>query len=324
MKLWEEAPITEWLGISFYTFGLYCAAGAVFAVAAVLILSGAMKLKKGSGILLSFLSVLSGLLGSRLVFCVLNTFVSGDSSAVPWLRVSAGGWSMAGMVFGVLFAAWACSRITGENCGMLQDIVCCAVPLAIAAERFGERVFEGFDVSRALQADRFPAHTFLAVRDSYYGDVSFLATYLLASAAAVVLFLILNICLVSPKRRDGDLRILFLLLFGSMSILLESLRYDHFLEYSFVRFQQVLAAVLLAWGVILACVRNRGSDKGLSLAAYLSLPAAIGICVGIEFALDRTGISHLLLYAAMILALAVPVSLGIALLGKNVKGQKAA
>ena len=101
---------------------------------------------------------------------------------------------------------------------------------------------------------------------------------------------------------------------GAGGVILESLRYDHYLEYSFVCFQQIMAAVLLVWGVILAGIRNRGQNRGVFRAALISLPAVIAVCGGIEFALDRMSISHYVLYAVMLAVLAVPVTLGILLL----------
>ena len=51
--------------------------------------------------------------------------------------------------------------------------------------------------------------------------------------------------------------------------------------------------------------------------AIVFLIAAVAGCIAIEFALDRTGISHLILYAAMILLLSVPVILSIRLLSEK-------
>ena len=147
-----------------------------------------------------------------------------------------------------------------------------------------------------------------------------MATWLVAAIAAVILFLVLVFFLTRERRQDGDLWILFMLLCGAGGIILESLRYDHYLEYSFVCFQQIMAAILLVWGVILAGIRNRKAKKGILLAAIISLPVVIALCGGIEFALDRMSISHYVLYAIMTAALAVPVTLGIILLRKRERG----
>ena len=110
-----------------------------------------------------------------------------------------------------------------------------------------------------------------------------------------------------------------LLLCGAGGILLESLRYDHFLEFSFVRLEQVAYGLILVFGVARA-IRSR--KRGPAWPAIALTAAAIGVSAGVEFALDRTSISHPLLYAVMIAALALPV--GMALRGITGKGTERA
>lgn len=316
--MWEEAPKIEIFGIQIYTFGLYCAIGAVCAVAAVFVLCRAEKLKKGTAAALSLLCLVCGTICSRLVFCLLNDVSIGGVPLQVWFRISGGGWSLFGMIFGAFAGARICAAASGENRNTLLDITAVALPLMIAAERYGERLTEGFNVSRQLQNGRFPEGTFLAVRDPYYEDVSFMATYLLCAAAAIILFFVL-VFFMTREREAGNAWILFMMLCGAGGVILESLRYDHYLEYSFVCFQQIMAAVLLVWGVILAGIRNHGSRRSLFMAALISLPAAIAVCGGIEFALDRMSINHYVLYAVMFADLSVPVTLGIMLLRKREK-----
>ncbi len=318
MKMWEDAPKTEIFGVQVYTFGLFCAIGTLCAVAAICILCRAEKLKKGTGPLLACLSILSGIICSRLVFCLLSGIGVDLLPIHSWVNLTTGGWSLFGMVFGVFAGAMLCGKIAGENKGVLLDTVSCALPLFMAAERFGEKTFDLFNISRKLPEGSFFGNTFLAARDPYYEDVSYLATYTVAATACIFLFLIL-VFFLTCRREAGDLWILFMILVGAGGIILESLRYDHYLEYSFVRFQQVLAAVLLLWGVILSGIRNRNEKKSLRIAAVAVLPLAVGLCIAIEFALDRTDMSHYLLYLIMTAVLAVPVTLGILLLKKRKK-----
>ena len=81
-----------------------------------------------------------------------------------------------------------------------------------------------------------------------------------------------------------------------------------------------MAAGMLAIGVITAGIRNPGMRKGMFRTALISVPAAIALCIGIEFALDRTDMNHYLLYTAMLCILAVPAGLGILLLSNRKKG----
>ena len=55
------------------------------------------------------------------------------------------------------------------------------------------------------------------------------------------------------------------------------------------------------------------------VSAFISLPAAIGALIGIEFALDRSSLEHYILYAVMLAVLAVHVTLGVLLLRKREK-----
>lgn len=320
MKQWEEAPLTDIFGIRIYTFGLYCTIGVLCAVAAIFVLCRSANMKKGTSSVLSLISIAMGIFASRLVFCLSTIVISGGIPLSAWFCISSGGWSFFGMIAGVLTGAWLCSVFTKEDKNKLLDHVCCALPLFMAAERFAERLFDGFNISRELQNNGFPRNTFLAVQDTYYPDVSFLATYLCAAIASVILFLILVFYLTRPDRKDGDIWILFMILVGAGGIMLESLRYDSHLEYSFVRFQQVIAAMILVAGVVVAGLRNQGAHKGFFRTAIISLPFSIGVCGGIEYALDRTTINHYLLYATMLFALAIPVAFGILLLRKREKG----
>ena len=326
--MWEEAPQTVVLGIPVYTFGLYVMTGILCAAMCIIILCRELKTKKGTAGLLTFVSIASGFAVSRLCYCLarLAEDLVGGGDMLPisaWFRVDIGGWSLYGMIFGVFIAARIVSLIYDKSTGRLLDIVSCAIPLAMAAERAGEKVFEVFNVSRPIAENHFPANTFLAVHDPVYGD-HYLATYYYCAAGAVALFLALVFMLTRKGRQDGDVWILFMILCGAGGILLESLRYDNFMEISFVRLQQVAAAVLLVWGVTAAGRESGESRRKLFHAALISLPAVIGVCIGIEFALDKTTISHVLLYALMAVLLAVPVILGIRLLRERQKGKEAA
>ena len=308
--LWEEAPKIEIFGVTLYSFGLYCAIGVLAYAAVTGILCHVSGKKKGTGALLTILSIFFGLTVSRLVFCLLNHSSVGMTPLAAWPDVSSGGLSMFGMILGVFLAARVCAGIMKENGCSLLDIVSCALPLMIAAERFGEHLFDGFNISRTVK-DAFPAGTFLAVKDEFYGT-SALATWLVSGILALVLFLILGIRFLRNNSSAGKQWITFLLLCGAGGVCLESLRFDYHLEYSFVYFQQIISALLLLWGIILA--GRRSGRKGLYIFALASFAVAAAVCGGVEFALDRMNISHILLYFMMAAALAVPTVAGIILL----------
>jgi prolipoprotein diacylglyceryltransferase len=309
MELWKEAEKVVVLGVEMYGFGLYVAVGALFAAITMGIISWAREMKPGTTPLLMLLSMLIGAICSRLAFCLMNQEIGRMMPLESWIQVTGGGWSMFGLLGGVFLAAVLCAKITHQETGSLTDLACISFLPFLAAERMGERLIPDFDISRPLES-AFLKGSFLAVGDEFD---SCLRTYYLAAAFAFVLFVVLVIRL--PKgEAPGTLTIVFLLLFGAGEIVLESLRYDRFLSITFVGLQQVLAAVTLLIGVLLAVRRNGGRNRGLARAALISVPVMIGAVLGLEFALDRTVVNKFLLYAGMIVAVACPVVLSLRLL----------
>jgi uncharacterized membrane protein YhiD involved in acid resistance len=80
-----------------------------------------------------------------------------------------------------------------------------------------------------------------------------------------------------------------------------------------VGLEHVAAALYLAAGVITLAVRADRRQRKLGTAAVISVFAAAGIAVGLEFALDRTGFNALIIYLFYFLIMAVPVTLSLLL-----------
>ena len=222
-----------------------------------------------------------------------------------------------GLVGGVFAGGLVSAWIMKEKAWTVSDLLSLAILPLIAAERIGENRIEDFDISRPLDST-FLNGTFLAVGE----DEPCLATYYVAAAVAVVLFAFLAF-LLTRVQKEGNLTIMFLLLFGAASIITESLRYDRYLSVSFVGLQQIAAACMLALGVVLAVWRYNRLKSALSIIALVSIPAVIGIVIGLEFALDRTTWNKLLVYAGMIITVMIPVTAGIKMLSKRNEGNEA-
>ena len=311
MNLIEEAVIIEVLGIRMYAFGAYVALGVLFAVISLCVTGRSLSFKKGSSLLTAVVSILCGVICSRVSFCLLNKELGHMTPLSFWPQVNGGGWSMFGLIGGVLVGGYISARITKENTGRVLDAVSLAILPMIAAERMGESRIEDFDISRPLDST-FLKGSFLATA----GDEPCLATYYVAAAVAVILFIVLSVRMFR-REKAGNLANAFLLLFGAASIITESLRYDRFLSVSFVGLQQITAALTLALGVVLAVVRGNRPKSVLAVAALVSLVVMTGAVIGLEFALDRTTWNKLLIYAAMIIVVAIPAVLGMILLKTN-------
>lgn len=314
MMLREDAVRISLFGTEMYPYGLCCAVGALCAIIAMGVVCRIRKTRPGTGPLLALLCLVLGIACSRLAFCLMDQEFGNMMPFDAWFLADRGGWSLFGAIGGVMLGAWLTARITGDQPARTLDAASVGVCLFVAAERLAEGRIDGFNISRTLPEGTL-ADGFFIIKDSY--DLNYLATYRLAAIFAVILFLVLAVSMLRGKRQDGDTWIQFLLLGGAGGILLESLRYDGFLEFSFVRFQQVLAALMLVWGLVMAARRSGKHGKRLVLTVTALLVLAIGLCIGIEFALDRTRISHILLYVIMTAAVAAPVVFGYVLLRRN-------
>ncbi len=262
----EAARITLAGGIEVYRFGLFVLLGTAAAAAVAGFLCWAKRTRKGTAPMLVLLSMLLGGACSRIAFCLMDLEEVGTFFPLKyWLRLTGGGWSMMGLIAGVLLAARLTAALTRQKAGLLMDIAACALPGFMLAERLGEGGVPEFDYSRRLSTALLN-NTFLTFSDY---DGWYLATWKLAAIVMGILIPVLILDL-ARSRRDGDTCLLFLLLFGGCSVLLESLRYDHFLTvHSFVGLQHVLAAVILAAGVYTLCART--ADRKARL-----LPGALG------------------------------------------------
>lgn len=316
MDLIREAVIINLFGTDMYAFGVYTALGTLAAMAVIAAAGRAYGLKPGTAPLAALLGILLGAGCSRLVFCLLNRELGSMMPLSAWVQIAGGGWSVTGLIGGVFAAGWLAARIAKDNSRKTMDMMSLAVLPVIIAERIGESRTEDFDISRPLD-NAFLARSFLATGE----EEPCLATYYVAAAAAVVIFLFL-VFRMQGNRREGHTAISFLMTYGAAAIVLESLRYDRFLSISFVGLQQIAAALMLAAGVILAVKESGSFRKPLAVAALISIPLMAGIVLGLEFALDRTTWNKLLLYAAMIVTVAVPTVMGHRLLGRAGKGKQ--
>ncbi len=311
MNLIDEAVIIEIFGIRMYAYGVYVALGALCSMLMIGMMSRFLDLKKGTAALTALLSGVTGLVCSRLAFCLLNQELGVLTPFHIWPQINSGGWSMFGLIGGVFLGGWISARIMKEKAGKVLDVLSLSILPLIAAERIGENRIDYFDISRTLDSD-FLNNSFLSVGS----DERYLATYYVAAAVAVILFVVL-LCFSFRRERYGSLTVRFLLLFGAASIITESLRYDFFLSISFVGLQQVAAALMLALGVILAVIRSNRPKSVLAVAAVVSLPLMVGAVIGLEFALDRTTWNKILIYLLMIITVGIPAGLGLKLLSQG-------
>ena len=314
--LFEEAEKITWIGGEGYAFGAWTAAGAFAAVLCLLCCCRRMKLKAGTGLLMGFASLVCGLVCSRLFFCLTTQELGVLLPVAGWVRVSEGGWSTTGLILGVLLAGWTTAKLTGQSPAKLLDAGCLALPLFMIAERLGEATSPDFNISRVI-SEETEGGGWLTVQDIYG---TYLAVFRIAAIVALALFLVLETVSRRRETKPGDVCVIFLVLFGSVSILTESLRYDAFLSYHFVKFQMVGAALMLGAGLLFAGKRSPRAPKSWKIASGICLFLMVGIVIALEFVLDRTEASKPLVYLGMTVSIAVPAALGLAEIRRERRG----
>lgn len=306
--MWEEAEKIELLGMPVYAFGLFAALGALAALIAAVCLTKRKHARAGGGLMVFLAMAVSGFILSRVFYCVLDQRLGGMVPLRYWVRVTAGGFSMFGLLLGLLLGGKATEKASGLPKNAAADIAALCFLAFAVFERIGESFVPDFGISRPLIGE-FLKGTFLSVQDDYD---AYLSTNLLEAFTAAILFFVLLRDLWKTQK-NGKTFLLFLLLFGASQTILESLRFDQHLRVSFVGFQQVMAMALMGCTVLYLARKQRKEKPRLSLFAALSVLLAVGLGVALEFAIDRTNINRYLLYLLFIIVLAVPTALGIRL-----------
>ena len=146
----EDAVTTGLLGIQSYSFGLWVALGLLLAVAVLALIGLRRKQPAGVSALQSALSILLGLVLSRLLYGLLDASLDQIMPLWAMVRLDIGGYSLYGALAGAVIAAALTARITKQKPGDLLDALAPAFLLFTASERLGESVIESFGLSRGL------------------------------------------------------------------------------------------------------------------------------------------------------------------------------
>lgn len=233
--------------------------------------------------------------GARLSYCLArSSFYFLEMGPLSVLRTWEGGFMLYGAALGALLAAGLLARRRGESAAAMLDELAVPGLLAVAVCRLGEGMTgEGVGPwveSAALM--RFP----FAVQNEF-GEWQ-LAVFVLEAAAA----LLIALTVLRVQSGHGERIMTALLLYACCQVVLESLRMDSCLKIGFVRVSQVISAVVILGVAVLRAHRAGGRALVIRRAAGLGVCAAL--VGGIEWALDKTPVSNVLLYGVMIAACA--------------------
>ena len=249
--------------------------------------------KGGKPAVVAVYGVLAAALGlflGRAIYCAVcwyDVFLDemGEFRGVlPFFDVTVGSANVMGIVAGVLLAAPIAAKITGEKAANLLDAA--VVPGLVM-----------YTLARVIEP----------LSGQGYGDLMGMEVCVCWLEAVLTLIVLALVpYLRKQSRNPGALCQYALTLWCLSQILPESLRCDEAL-YVFV-FARV-THLGLAFTVGLTLIRllivgaKRGLDQKSILLDVLGLAVGIGLCIATIFALDKTNLPKLLVYAAMLVSL---------------------
>lgn len=281
--------------LHFTVYGLMLALGAA---AALILLAAQGRKQTGLRTALAFTGLLAvpfGLLGGRLVFCLTNLPFYLDVSAPPeaLLYIWEGGLSLAGALPFVMLAGVLGAKLGKASIAAVLDCLCAPLLVfTIAASAANHAISTGFGPE--IGAGLF---------STTVGDTPRLNTACLVVLALGLLLLIL--LLQRKPRPAGDRFALCAFLYGTVMILLESLRKDGHMLWGFVH-----AEMLLDLFIALPALLYLGRTWKRILLGLLATAALAGVVIALEFALDRSSIGDLLLYLVYGAVLTAYIGLG--------------
>ncbi len=243
-----------------------------------------------------------GLIGGRALFVAIRWSLAVDE--LGWQQIFKlwdGGFALFGVIPGCLLAAVFCAKRLHRSATDVLDAAAPGAALVLACARFAEYFTpQGIGLPVDVPALQwFP----LAVQDSYGEWV--MPVFFWEGIAALTVALLAARALRSVRRKPLDAASVWLLGIGVTQVLLESLRTDDLLRLGMVKVSQLAAmacvlAVGIRWAVLAGRVKATGRRIGTCCAGLL---AGFGICVAIEFALEKSAIPNTVLYLVMALTL---------------------
>lgn len=228
-----------------------------------------------------------GLVGARLFYCLSRLAIYMDMGLANILRLWDGGYALWGAVGGAVLAALLTAKITKQSAPRLLDALSAPAALVIALCRIAE-LTNGEGIGMEVYNPVFQRFPF-AVFDADW-EVWFWAICMLEAAAALVILIVL---LAKKPGKSGDHAKLLMILYCSSQILLESLRRDQFLRWLFVRVSQLTAVLVLGGLMFWALYRwaktpaDKRMPKKQLILNWVIFLACVGICIGMEFAVDK-------------------------------------
>lgn len=256
------------------------------------------KSKNGAALSLTIpLALVLSMVLSRWIhwYCLTDKY---ESLAAAMTDYTWGGYALMGAFTGCLVTACLVRLIrVSENLPQMLDCMVLSGGVGIAVGRLAS-LFNSSDRGQIV-AETFGMPFAYPVTNAVSGLAeNRLATFLLqsVSTAAIVALLVLYmlLCVLRRKKlRDGDVTLLFLLMYGACQILLDSTRYDSLFMRSngFISIVQILGLIGVLTAVILFSIRmvKARGFKWYFVLLWVALLGLMGYAGYMEYYVQRHG-----------------------------------
>lgn len=264
------------------------------------------------------LSVVFSLVFARFMhwYCRADSYFSFVSAMTDY---SSGGYALLGVFAGCALAA-VIVRVTKitENLPSLLDSMSLAGCAGIAVGRLS-CFFNTQDRGQIIASTQSLPWVY-PVTNSVSGVQEYrLATFVIQAMVTAVVFAALFVFAVRTreKRRDGDLTLFFLLLYGATQVVLDSTRYDSlfFRSNGFISIVQVVSALATGLACVIFSVRlvRRHGFQKWYVGLWVLFAAFVGLGCYMEYHVQRHGDQPVFAYSFMSLALTGMVAVVIAI-----------
>lgn len=249
------------------------------------------------------LGALGALLGARLLYIGARfSYILADLGGASFFwQFWQGGYTLYGGILGGMAALAIYARVTKQSLLPLLDDVTPGALLVLVGLRLSESV-SGQGTSKLIEDIGLSFLPFQRIGE--YDTVLCVWAYEALVAAIALLVVLVMRRRVQPAGRMLETG---LSIISIAQVMLDSWRADELIRFGFVRLNMLMAAGVLV--VILATrlarLIRQGASRGLCIARAVTFVAGAGICIAIEFALDKSPIDNGLLYLVMTAVLAL-------------------
>lgn len=302
------------------TFIYWSSVVLALAVLAAIFLFLALYIGKSRNVLSAFLAVPMALVLSMVLSRLVHWYCRADayeSMSAALTNYSTGGYALMGVFAGCILVACVLRILQiSKNLPQMLDCMALAGGVGIAVGRLAS-LFNTSD--RGMMLDGITGLPLVfPVNNAVTGEVEYrLATFMLQAIATAVIVAVLFVVYLLGQRKghkikDGDVTLLFLMVYGACQIVFDSTRYDSLFMRSngFISIVQILGAVGLVLGIVVFSVRMVKALrwKWWFLGLWIVMLALIGCAGYMEYHVQRYGDQFVFAYSVMSACLIVTVA----------------